>query len=70
MKVVYALETAVVGQYTVSRGEIWPADDPVVRMQPTLFTEDPRPLLRYSTPPNDLEQSHLRAKTEKVSARR
>lgn len=61
MKVVYALQTAIVGQCQVVRGQIWPADDPIVRMCPTLFTEDPTSLLTFSrVPVLDEEPSHLR----------
>ena len=61
MKVVYALQTAIVDQYQVVRGQIWPANDPVVRMVPTLFTEDPTSLLTFSrVPVVEEEPSHLR----------
>lgn len=63
MRVVYALSTAIVGQYQVLAGQIWPADDPVVRAQPSLFSEDPRPLLTFSVlPVVEEEPTHKRTK--------
>ena len=63
MEVVYALGTAIVGQSQVVRGQIWPADDPVVKMVPTLFTKDPRPLLTFSVVPKvEEEPTHKRGR--------
>jgi hypothetical protein len=56
MDVVYAVTTAVVpleggGQMLVREGSHWPADDPIVRQRPTLFTDDPRTGLSYTATP-------------------
>jgi len=56
MDVVFAVDTAQVptehsGLVLVRKGEHWPADDPVVRMMPSLFSADPRYGLHYSAEP-------------------
>lgn len=56
MDVVYAVATAHVttdggGRALVHKGSHWPADDPVVRLQPSLFSADPRWGLVYSVEP-------------------
>ena len=51
MKIVFAKTTAVVGQALVRNGSHWPADDPLVLANPSLFTEDPRYGLSYSVEP-------------------
>src|SRR5215471_21818774 len=56
LQVVYATTTAAVtmpGGYTVTVrfGSHWPATDPVVAQQPSLFSEDPRYGLNYTAPP-------------------
>lgn len=56
MDVVYAQATEKVqlksGQVAVVRkGQHWPATDPVVRLRPDLFTDDPRYGLLYSEAP-------------------
>jgi hypothetical protein len=56
MDVVYATATAVVplpggGRAHVAKGTHWPADDPVVLGQPSLFSPDARYGLNFSTPP-------------------
>lgn len=38
-------------QVQVLKGSHWPADDPVVRLRPDLFTSDSRYGLSYSQPP-------------------
>lgn len=64
MKVVYAKVRAVVGQHLIVAGSHWPADDPIVLLQPTLFSEDPRYGLSFSVEPpaNDqvLEQPRVK----------
>lgn len=51
MDVVYAVNTAFVGEYKVVAGTHWPADDPIVLAQPSLFSDDPSHGLNCSTPP-------------------
>lgn len=58
MKVVYASVNAVVPSphghsLFVQAGQHWPADDPLVRARPDLFSEDPRHGLSFSVPPDD-----------------
>lgn len=54
--VVYAMATAYINLPTgtrarVSKGTHWPADDPVVRSRPDLFSSDPRWGMLYSVEP-------------------
>lgn len=58
MEIVYATSTGVValpagGQMTVREGTHWPADDPVVLAQPSLFSTDPHYGLNFSAEPRD-----------------
>lgn len=60
MKVVYATSTASVTMpggwpLLVRKGSHWSADDPVVRQQPSLFSDDPRYGMSYSSP--EVEQA-------------
>jgi len=55
MKVVYAKTTTMVirpsgAGVNIRKGEHWPANDPVVRDHPELFSRDPRVGLRVSAP--------------------
>lgn len=55
MKAVFARETAVVsspegGQQLIRFGEHWPDDDPVVKANPSLFSDDPRYGMTSSRP--------------------
>jgi hypothetical protein len=57
MKIVYATATAPVQlpsgiSGTVQKGSHWPADDPVVREHPELFSDDARFGLNYSEEPD------------------
>lgn len=67
MRIVYATTTAMVGHYRIERGQVWPADDPVVQMQPSMFSEDPRSVLCFSTPPPELLEETTVASPEKRS---
>ena len=56
MRIVYACASAVVAvadgsRYRVAKGSHWPADDPVVQAQPSLFCDDARFGLNFSTEP-------------------
>jgi hypothetical protein len=56
MEIVYATGRSVVattggGQVLVQEGSHWPADDPIVRQQPSLFSADPAYGLSYSVRP-------------------
>jgi len=60
MDVVYATSTARVatpdgGHVMVVKGQHWPASDPVVRHQPSLFTTDPRWGMTYSVQPDGFD---------------
>ena len=49
MDIVYATSTSHLGEgLTVYKGSHWPADDPVVRDNPGLFSVDPRFGLSFS----------------------
>jgi hypothetical protein len=49
--IVYATATTMVGPYRVEFGSYWPADDPVVKAHPGLFSADPRKANLSSTAP-------------------
>lgn len=56
MKIVYATSTTSValeggGSGTVVFGSHWPADDPIVRAHPDLFSDDARYGMNYSVEP-------------------
>jgi len=51
MDVVYATSTQHVGAGLVRKGTHWPADDPIVKAHPDLFTTDPRYGMCYSVEP-------------------
>lgn len=56
MKIVYAKDTkrvelAVGGFGMIPKGSHWPADDPIVKAHPDVFSEDPRWGMLYSTEP-------------------
>lgn len=56
MNIVFATANAVVGlpgggQANIRAGSHWPADDPIVQAQPSLFSADARHGLNFSTPP-------------------
>lgn len=52
MKVVYATATKHVGSGVVHKGSHWPADDPIVRDHPDLFSDDARYGMSYSVEPD------------------
>ena len=56
MDIVYATTNSMVGlpdgsQIRVVAGSHWPAEDPVVLAQPSLFSTDARYGMNFSTPP-------------------
>ena len=42
IRVVYASTSAMVDGFYIRFGETWYADDPMVKANPSLFTDDPR----------------------------
>lgn len=73
MEVVYATGTRHVGQGVVHKGSHWPADDPVVKANPDLFSSDPRYGLQYSVTPEGYDapvEQATRAPGEKRQSRR
>ena len=61
MQVVYAKWSQQVltpdgGRWNVIGGQHWPADDPVVRAAPDLFTTDARFGVSFSAPPAELSE--------------
>lgn len=79
MDVVYARGTSVVttpdgGRHTVQGGQHWPADDPVVRANPGLFSPDPRYGVSFSVAPAELSEPPVEQATaapgEKRATRR
>jgi hypothetical protein len=51
LKVVYATATSMIGQALIKGGTHWPADDPLVLANPTLFSDNPRYGLFFSVEP-------------------
>lgn len=79
MDVVYAkysaqVETPDGGRHAVYGGQHWPADDPVVRANPAVFTPDARYGMAYSTPPPEMAEPPVEQATavpgEKRNTRR
>jgi hypothetical protein len=82
--VVYAMGSETIGLPTglsvpVQKGTHWPADDPVVKARPALFSSDPRYGLLYTAAPagydaelNELPESEAATANpgERRSARR
>lgn len=75
MNVVYACGTEIIGmpsgqRVRVQKGTHWPADDPVVRSRPNLFTDDPRYGLMYSVAPEgyDTDLNPVDAEVEQATA--
>ena len=69
MNVVYAIQSASVAteagaQASIHRGQHWPADDPIVRAHPGLFSDDPRYGLTFSERPEGFDA----APVEQVTA--
>jgi hypothetical protein len=56
MQVVYATATQHVGAGLVRKGTHWPADDPIVKAHPDLFSSDPRYGLLYSVEPDGWDE--------------
>jgi hypothetical protein len=74
MDVVYAKDNAAVptgaGTVPVRKGEHWPADDPIVRAMPSLFSADPRYGLQYSTEPDGYDEPPVEQATAAPGERR
>lgn len=73
MDVVYATGTRHVGSGVVRKGSHWPADDPVVKDHPDLFSADPRYGLSYSVEPEGFDapvETATKAPGEKRQTRR
>ena len=67
MDVVYATETASVmvdgAMHSVFKGTHWSAADPIVRANPSLFSDNPCYGLSYSTPPPEMYAPPVEAAT-------
>jgi len=64
IKVVYARATTVLmfghgRSELVTQGSHWPAEDPLVKSHPGLFSEDPRTGLSFSVPPPADEEEQI-----------
>lgn len=79
MKLVYAttstmLATPLGGQVRILKGTHWPADDPIVQANPSLFSEDARYGLYYSVEPAGYDEPVIETATaapgEKRNTRR
>ena len=75
MDVVYASTTAHVtspdgARMVVQKGSHWPADDPIVRAQPSLFSSDPRYGLTYSAEPAGWDDPQVETATAVPGERR
>lgn len=74
MDIVYATGNAVVplpdgGRIVVRLGSHWPASDPIVKLQPSLFSADPSHGMCATVEPGAVEQATA-APGEKRNARR
>ena len=56
MKVVYATATVVTDQALIREGTHWPATDPLVLANPSLFSDDPRVGLQFTVEPASGDQ--------------
>lgn len=79
IEVVYAVNTAALalesgGRAVVRKGQHWPAEDPVVKQYPDLFSADPRWGMFYTVPPDGYEDPPVEQATaapgEKRTTRR
>ncbi len=75
LEVVYArggaqVTTADGGRFTVQGGQHWPADDPVVRARPDLFSTDPRYGMAFSTPPPEMSEPPVEQATSAPGEKR
>jgi hypothetical protein len=79
IETVYAVDTAHVmmeggASALVRKGDHWPADDPVVRTNPQLFSRDPRYGMRYTVEPTGYDDPPVEQATaapgEKRNTRR
>jgi hypothetical protein len=73
MDIVYATGTRHVGTGVVHKGSHWPADDPIVRAHPDLFSDDPRYGLSYTAEPDGWDapvEQATKAPGEKRATRR
>lgn len=50
MRVVYGVSNAMVDGFRIIRGQPWYADDPLVKANPGLFSDDPMPFVATSAP--------------------
>jgi len=65
---VWATTTAAVGTRRVVYGETWWADDPIVKANPSLFTDDPRKAGLQASMPIPEEDRIDRYPVEQVTA--
>jgi len=70
MDIVFAIATTVVDGHVIERGEHWLRSDPLVRLRPDLFTDDPSVGLSYSTPDAPVFEQATAAPGERRQVRR
>jgi hypothetical protein len=75
MEIVYATGSAVVAlpngsRFRVAKGSHWPADDPIVRAQPSLFSADSRYGLTFSTEPAEYAEGAVEQTTNAPGEKR
>ena len=75
MDIVYATSTTMVaapngGQVHVMKGTHWPAEDPIVQAQPSLFSTDARYGLNFSSPPEGYDAPVVEQATAAPGERR
>lgn len=75
MNVVYATTRAALtladgSSVLIEKGTHWPADDPAVIAQPSLFSEDPRWGLNYSREPDGYRDAPVEQATSAPGERR
>lgn len=75
MEIVYATSSAVVAlpdgsRFRVAKGSHWPAADPIVRAQPSLFSGDPRYGLTFSSEPAEYAEGSVEQTTSAPGEKR
>jgi hypothetical protein len=56
LEYVWAASTAMVNGFKINFGDTWYKYDPIVLANPSLFTDDPRPGLRATSPISEADR--------------
>jgi hypothetical protein len=69
MKLVFAVSTTLVDQMLIRGGTHWPASDPLVLANPTLFSEDVRYGLQFTVDPESNGETFEESRTKRAYVR-